>query len=127
MDNISREELKALMDDGAEVEFGPEEPQRVIVEGLMDVIDKVAPDNTEVLQAIHGLIQKLNINVAPVFNVPVPSVESLNNNYNDNKIVVDTQQIADAMIKEPVNYRFTVTRDNRGAIESMDAIAITEA
>lgn len=123
MADISSEELQELLSSGAEVEMCEMPPQRVIVEGLRDVLDKVAPDNTEVLQAIYSLICKLNLAVT----VPVPSVENLNNNYNDNKIVVNTDAIAQVMSRKPPNYRFTVVRDNRGLIQTMDAEIIAEA
>lgn len=55
-----------------------------------------------------------------------PIVESTHHSHNDNVIKVDTTPILEAVerLTTHSNYTFTINRDERGRIESMDARVI---
>lgn len=120
MGNITRKELEALKASGADVEI---EPQRLVLDGLAETLATAIPapvDNSEVLSALYKLIDKLDTSTTVKCE---PVVESTHHSHNDNKINVDTAPILEAvekLIHRP-NYQFTVNRDSRGRIESMDA------
>ena len=122
MRSVSQQELKAMQRAGADIEYGPKPVQRIAIEGLTDQLRDLAPDNTEVLTAIHQLIETLT-NSASVDCTPqiecTPRVESVNNN----RVVVDTTPILEAVerLTHKSDYHFTINRDGRGRIESMDA------
>ena len=124
MPSLSREELEDLKESGAEIEI---EPQRLVVEGLIEQLKALVPDNSEVLSEIRKLTEAISnlaahstvVECTPTIDC-TPRVESVNN------VTVDTTpliQAMDRMMQRP-NYRFTVHRNNRGFIESMDAEAM---
>lgn len=127
MANLTMRELQELKKAGAEVEF---EPQRMVVEGLIDQLRALVPDNSEVLSEIRKLteaIVNLSGNSTVVECTPqidcTPHVESVNN------VSVDMTPLTQAMerLMQRPNYKFTVTRNGRGLIESMDATVVSNA
>lgn len=119
-DSITQAELDALKADGAVLEI---DPQVLVIEGLVEQLKQMVPasvDNSEVLGAIHQLIAKLD-NAVSVTVEPV--VESTHHSHNKNEITVDTSPILEAVerLTARCNYHFTINRDDRGRIESMDA------
>ena len=120
MGNITLEELAERRASGASVEMSP---QKIVIEGLLDQLRGLAPDNTEVLEAIRILVEKIDSTAVVAAINKIPETEVMNNNYNDNSVVVDTTPILEAVEKltHKQNYHFTVNRDKRGRIESMDA------
>ena len=120
MGNITLEELAERRASGASVEMSP---QKIVIEGLLDQLKGLAPDNTEVLEAIRILVEKIDSTAVVAAINKIPETEVMNNNYNDNSVVVDTTPILEAVEKltHKQNYHFTVNRDKRGRIESMDA------
>jgi tRNA(Ile2) C34 agmatinyltransferase TiaS len=129
-DTITKEELEDLMRSGAEVEI---EPQVLVIQGLMEQLEKLTPaktDNSDIVAAIRELVEKLNTEVSVKCE---PVVESTHHSHNENKIVVDTKPILEAVerLTKKNDYHFTITRNNRGQIESMDArivdISITDS
>lgn len=122
-DTISQAELEEMRRAGAEIEI---EPKVLVVKGLIEQLSQMIPepvDNSEVLGAIHQLIKKLDNEVSVSCE---PVVESTHHSHNDNTIVVDTAPILEAVERLTVksDYHFTITRDQRGRIESMDAKVI---
>jgi len=119
-DTITKEELDELMRSGAEIEI---EPQVLVIQGLMEQLEKLTPtraDNSDIVAAIRELVEKLNTEVSVKCE---PIVESTHHSHNENKIVVDTAPILEAVerLTARCEYRFTIERNNRGQIESMDA------
>jgi hypothetical protein len=121
--NITRKELEEMKMAGAEIEI---EPQRMVVEGLIDQLRALVPDNSEVLSEIRKLTEAITnlaahstvVECTPQIDC-TPVVNPVNN------VTVDMTpltQAMDRMMHRP-NYRFTVHRNNRGFIESMDAEA----
>lgn len=120
MASITRKELEALKAEGAELEI---EPQRMVMEGLVDALAPLIPapvDNSEILNALYKLIDKLDTSTTVKCE---PVVESEHHSHNKNEINVDTAPILAAVEKltQRPNYTFTINRDARGRIESMDA------
>lgn len=122
MPSISQKELREMQLAGAKVSVGPKPVQRVSVEGLADQLRSLTPDNSEVLEAIRTLVETLSnstvVECAPQIEC-TPRVESVNNN----RVLVDTTPILEAVerLTQKSNYHFTINRDGRGRIESMDA------
>lgn len=119
-DLLTKAELNALMDEGVEIEI---EPQVLVIQGLMDQLQKLVPeprDNSDIVNVLTSLVEKLNTEVSVKCE---PIVESTHHSHNENKIVVDTKPILEAVerLTQRNEYHFTVTRNNRGQIESMDA------
>ncbi|MDC0600109.1 hypothetical protein OAO65_02245 [Flavobacteriales bacterium] len=119
-DTITQAELDEMRRCGAEIEI---DPDVVVVEGLVEQLSQMVPapvDNSEVLGAIRALVDKLD-NAVTVQCEPI--VESTHHSHNENKIVVDTTPILEAVERLSVrsNYQFSINRDDRGRIESMDA------
>ncbi len=117
---ITQAELNAMRQSGADFEI---EPQVLVVDGLVEQLSQMIPkpvDNSEVLGAIHQLITKLDTEVSISCE---PVVESTHHSHNDNTITVDTSPILEAVerLTTRSDYHFTVNRDDRGRIESMDA------
>ena len=116
MPRLSKKELEKLKEGGAELEY---EPRRIQIEGLLEAMGNLKQDNSEVLTTLRDLISKIDqspsVEVAPSFDA-----------VNHNKVVVDTTPILDAVerLTARPNYRFTVNRNPRGQIESMDAEVI---
>jgi len=54
---ISREELEEMRKSGAEIEI---EPQRLVVEGLIEQLKALVPDNSEVLSEIKKLTEAIS-------------------------------------------------------------------
>lgn len=113
-DSITREELAAIQAGGGEVEV---EPQRITVEGLVESLAHLVPrpaDHSEIVGVLNQLVERVNTTVSCD-----PVVESVNHN----QVVVDTTPILRAVEKlcQRPNYQFTVNRNARGQIESMDA------
>ena len=123
MGNITLEELAERRASGASVEMSP---QKIVIEGLLDQLRGLAPDNTEVLEAIRILVEKIDSTAVVAAINKIPETEVMNNNYNDNSVVVDTTPILEAVerLTHKHDYHFTVNRDKRGRIESMDAVIV---
>lgn len=127
MASLTMRELEELKKAGAEVEV---EPQHMVVEGLIDQLRALVPDNSEVLSEIRKLTEAI-INLAAHSTIVectpqidcTPVVNPVNN------VTVDMtplMQAMDRMMHRP-DYKFTVTRNNRGFIESMDATVVSNA
>ena len=119
-DTITREELEQLKREGAEIEI---EPTVLVIQGLVDQLADLKPvprDNSDIVKVLQELVSKLNAEIAVKCE---PVVESVHHSHNENKIVIDTKPILEAMerLTKRCEYRFTVERNNRGQIESMDA------
>ena len=116
MDNISQHELMMMQMDGAEIEM---EPDTIIVEGLLDQLAKLVPkDNADIVAALKALVLTPHVTVDCT-----PIVESIHHSNNINNVSVDTtpiQQVMERLVQRH-EYTFTVNRDSRGRIESMDA------
>ena len=120
---ITQAELDEMRQSGAELEI---EPQVLVIAGLVEQLSQMVPkpvDNSEVLGAIHSLVEKLDNAVAVTVE---PIVESTHHSHNDNVIKVDTSPILEAVERLTTrnNYHFTINRNQRGQIESMDASII---
>jgi hypothetical protein len=119
-DTITKEELEELMRSGAEIEI---EPQVLVIQGLVDQLAKLTPipsDHSDIVNVLQDLVNKLNTEVSVKCE---PIVESTHHSHNENKIIVDTTPILEAVerLTARCEYRFTIERNNRGQIESMDA------
>lgn len=119
-DTITQAELDEMRRSGAEIEIAPDV---VVIEGLVDQLSQMVPapvDNSEVLGAIHQLIEKLDTAVSVSVE---PVVESTHHSHNDNTITVDTTPILEAVerLTSRNDYHFSINRNQRGQIESMDA------
>jgi hypothetical protein len=119
-DTISQAELQELQASGATLEI---EPQTLVIAGLVEQLSQMIPapvDNSEVLGAIQQLITKINTEVSVKVQ---PLVESVHHSHNNNQIKVDTSPILEAVerLTSRNDYHFSITRDDRGRIESMDA------
>ena len=113
---ITQAELEALITSGAEIEV---EPQVLVIQGLIEQLEKLRPtpeDNSSVVEALTLLAEKLDKTLSVTCE---PIVESVNNN----QIVIDTTPILEAIerLTHRCEYRFTIERNNRGQIESMEA------
>lgn len=122
-ETISQAELLELQKAGAKLEI---EPQVLVIAGLVEQLSQMIPepvDNSEVLGAIHKLVEKLD-NAVTIQCEPI--VESTHHSHNDNQIVVDTSPILEAVERLTAcnDYHFSINRDDRGRIESMDARVI---
>lgn len=119
-DSITQAELNEMKREGAVLEI---EPQVLVIDGLVEQLSQMIPapvDNSEVLGAIHQLIDKLD-NAVSVSVEPI--VESTHHSHNKNEIKVDTSPILEAVerLTSRNDYHFSINRDDRGRIESMDA------
>lgn len=121
---MTRQELHEMEDDGAEFEI---EPQRMVVEGLIEQLRALVPDNSEVLSEIRRLTEAIS-NLAAHSTVVecTPQIDCTPIINPVNNVSVDMAPLTQAVerLMQRPNYRFTVTRNNRGFIESMDAEAI---
>lgn len=124
MASLTMRELEELKMAGAEVEV---EPQRMVVEGLIEQLRALVPDNSEVLSEIRKLTEAITslsgqstiVECTPQIDC-TPQVNPVNN------VVVDTTpilQAVDRLMHRP-DYKFVVHRNARGFVESMDAMVI---
>ena len=117
---LTKEELDKLRSTGAEIEI---EPDVLVIQGLVEQLEKLVPtatDNSDIVSALKVLASKLDKELSVKCE---PVVESTHHSHNENKIVVDTTPILEAVerLTQRCEYRFTIERNNRGQIESMDA------
>ena len=127
MASLTMRELEELKKAGAEVEV---EPQRMVVEGLIDQLRALVPDNSEVLSEIRKLTEAI-VNLSGQSTVVectpqidcTPHVESVNN------VTVDMTPLMQAMdrLMHRPDYKFVVHRNARGFVESMDATVVSNA